>query len=138
MDKGGEFTATQFRERLDAWRVGLRYDSVPDHRANARFERFWRSLKQILRSRPLAPERPLTMADSSGTSNSRFSTTLTSDPTRDSEAPRPPRSTSACSRPTSTPASRREGAAAIPPVPEPARVDFLDGDPRFPFLRRAA
>jgi hypothetical protein len=39
VDKGGEFTATHFRERIGAWRVALRYDSAQNHRANARLAR---------------------------------------------------------------------------------------------------
>jgi transposase InsO family protein len=138
VDKGGEFTATQFREQLDAWRVGLRYDSVPNHRANARLERFWRSLKQILRIRPLAPEPPLTTADlehdierallyyahlrpHEGLGGATPAEVYFAIQPAHLDAVQPPR-----------------GCRGDPPVPPPARVDFLDGDHRFPFLRKVA
>ena len=47
-DRGGEFTAAKFRERIAAWGVVLRFCSAEHHRANAKLERFWRSLKSIL------------------------------------------------------------------------------------------
>lgn len=47
-DREGEFTASRFKERIDAWGVVLRFCSAEHHRANARLERFWRSLKSFL------------------------------------------------------------------------------------------
>ncbi len=47
-DRGGEFTADRFKERIDAWGVVLRFCSAEHHRANAKLERFWRSLKSLL------------------------------------------------------------------------------------------
>jgi hypothetical protein len=132
VDKGGEFTATQFRERLDAWRVGLRYDSVQNHRANARLERFWRSLKQILRSRPLDPERPLTTADlerdverallyyahlrpHEGLGGATPAEVYFAIQPAHLGAVQPPR-----------------GRRGDPPFPAPARVDFLEGRSPLP------
>ena len=47
-DRGGEFTADRFKERIDAWCVVLRFCSAGHNRANAKLERFWRSLESIL------------------------------------------------------------------------------------------
>lgn len=54
-DRGAEFTAERFRERIDAWNVVLRFCSAEHHRANAKLERFWRSLKSLLFG-PLPPQ----------------------------------------------------------------------------------
>ena len=47
-DRGGEFTADRFKERIEAWGVVLRFCSAEHHRANAKLERFWRTLKSLL------------------------------------------------------------------------------------------
>jgi transposase InsO family protein len=138
VDKAGEFRATHFRERLDAWRVRLRYDSAQNHRANARLERFWLSLKTLLRLTPLPAEPGLSCGDIErdieramlyyaylrphdslgGASPAEVYFAL---PPAHLDAVQPPR-----------------GRRGDPPVPAPAGVEFLDGDPRFPFLRKAA
>ena len=48
VDRGGEFVATDFRERIGAWKTVLRFCSAEHHRANSRLERFWLTLKRAL------------------------------------------------------------------------------------------
>lgn len=63
VDKGGEFTAHVFKERISAWRANLRFCSADNHRANSRLERFWLGLKTVLRLRPPSAHWPLSRAD---------------------------------------------------------------------------
>lgn len=48
VDQASYFTALDFQERIKAWRVNLRFCSADNHRANARIERFWGTLKNAL------------------------------------------------------------------------------------------
>lgn len=135
VDKGGEFTGEAFREMADAYRVKLRYCSAENHRVNSRLERFWRSLKRLLRVVPAtALGRPDLERDVyralvyyaycrphqglGGATPAEVYHNLTP---AHCHAVRPPR-----------------GRRGDPPVPPPTTVDFLDGDRRFPFLREAA
>jgi transposase InsO family protein/DNA-binding transcriptional regulator YiaG len=135
VDKGGEFTGDAFREMADAYRVKLRYCSAENHRANSRLERFWRSLKRLLR---LVPATHLARPDLErdvhralvyyayyrphqglgGATPAEVYHNLTP---AHCHAVRPPR-----------------GRRGDPPVPPPVTADFLEGDRRFPFLRKAA
>ncbi len=136
VDKGGEFRADDFKERVDAWRFSLRFCSAENHRANARIERFWRSLKELLRlgplSTPLTPaqvERDVQLAMTyyayfrphqslGGATPAEIYFGLEPAYLR---AVKPPR-----------------GRLGEPRAQAPVRVDFLEGDHRFPILKKVA
>jgi transposase InsO family protein len=136
VDKGGEFTAEGFRELVQASRVNLRYCSSDNHRANSRLERCWRSLKELLRLGPLS--RALTAAEVEH--DVRFAMTY--------YAYFRPHQGLGGATPAEVyfglePAHRGavqppRGRLGDPPVAAPVRIEFLDGDHRFPILRRVA
>jgi transposase InsO family protein len=136
VDKGGEFRADTFRDRLDGWRVKLRFCSAENHRANARLERLWRSLKDLLRLGPF--RRPLTAAElerdvrlavtyyayfrpHQGLGGATPAEVYFDQEPAHLRAVQPPR-----------------GRRGDPPVRAPARIEFLEGDHRFPVLRKVA
>jgi transposase InsO family protein len=137
VDRDGAFTAHSFRERFTAWRVSLRLCSADNRRANARLERFWRTLKHSpLRLR--APAAPLCVDDlerdiaralhyyayhrpHQGLGGATPAEIYFGHEPAHLKAVQPPR-----------------GRRGEPPVPCPVSVEYLDGDPRFPFLRQAA
>ena len=136
VDRGGEFTAPRFRKRIEAWSAALtvRFCSADHHRANARLERFRRTFKTLIFG-PLPPqfqsEKPdalvhRTLAYYSnrphqglgGATPAEIYLGLEPAHTR---AVHPPR-----------------GKLGEPCAPHNVEVAFLDGDPRFPYLRHAA
>jgi transposase InsO family protein len=136
VDRDGAFTAHSFRDHIDAWRVSLRFCSADNHRANARLERFWRTLKHgLLRLRP--PAEPLSVEElerdiaralhyyahhrpHQGLGGATPAEIYFGHEPAHLKAVQPPR-----------------GRRGEPP-PCPLSVDYLDADRRFPFLRRAA
>ncbi len=135
VDQGGEFTGDAFRNMADAYRLKPRYDSVLHHRANSRLERFWRSLKAILR---LVPPTGLGRAEietdieralvyyayyrpHQGLGGATPAEVYFAQEPAHTHAVQPPR-----------------GRRGDPAVPLPATPDFLYGDPRFPYLRNVA
>lgn len=132
VDKGGEFSAHTFRERLAAWRVRLRFCSAGNHRANSRLERFWLTLKVALGISPPSPvvteaeiHRALIHYAFHRPHGALRGATpaelyLGVEPAH-LRAGRPPR-------------GRRGDSAA----PCPVTVLFLDGDERFPILSKVA
>ena len=136
VDKGGAFTGDAFREMVDAYRIKPRFCSADNHRANSRLERFWRSLKHLLGlnglSRPLTAgdaERDIAMAlvyyahfrPHTGLRGATPAEVYHGSEPAHLHAVQPPR-----------------GQRGDPPVPLPARVEFLGDDRRFPYLRQAA
>jgi putative transposase len=136
-DRDGCFIARAFQERIDAWHVRLRFCSAEHHRANARLERFWSTLKNVL----LRLDPPLELLSSeelesaidralryyafhrphSGLAGSTPAEAYQAMTPANALAVHPPRG--------------RRGDA---PVPMPVLLEYLDGDRRLPFLRRAA
>jgi len=47
-DQGSQFTATVFRETLDALSIGQRFGAIGQYGSIATIERFWRTLKELL------------------------------------------------------------------------------------------
>lgn len=129
-DRGGEFVAKVFRERIGAWKVRLRFCSSDHHRANSRLERFWLTLKRTLRAGRVAlpastaeVKRALTYyayhRPHQGLGGATPAEVYFGLRPAHLGAAQPPR-------------GRRGG----PPIRCPV-VDFLDGDERFPILHAA-
>jgi putative transposase len=137
VDQDGCFTATAFKERIDAWRVRLRFCSSENHRANAKLERFWGTLKHaLLRLDPpielLAPaeleadidralryyafHRPHSSLDGATPAEAYLGLDA-----QHRAAVQPPR-----------------GRQGDPPVPLPVTLDHFEGDTRLPLLRKVA
>lgn len=136
VDQGGEFTAEEFKERVEAWRVQLRYCSSDNHRANSRLERFWRSLKRLLRLGPFS--KPLTFGELERDIHLALTYYAYFRPHQGLGGATPAEVYFGLE-----PAHRRalkppRGRLGDPPVPPPARIEFLEGDHRFPILRRVA
>jgi putative transposase len=137
VDKDGAFTAQTFRDRIEARRVSLRYCSAQNHRANSKLERFWRTLKHdLLRLRPPADilsrgdlEHDVRQALRYYAHHRPHQGLAGATPTEvylgldplHLRAVQPPR-----------------GRCGDPATPCPVRIEYLDGDRRFPFLRQAA
>lgn len=139
-DQGSQFTATVFRETLEALSIGQRFGAIGQYGSIAVIERFWRSLKELLGIRlwpPLSAEHLETRTELAlmycstlrphqglgGATPAEVS--LEKTPAMES-AVRPPRKTSM-----STPAGE----------PLPFEVVFLDPERRLPVLvpiRKAA
>lgn len=136
VDRAGYFTAHAFREYVDARSVRLRFCSANHHRANAKLERFWATLKhRLLDLRHAVPlgsqadrEADIDRAlryytlhrPHSGLGGATPAEALTGDEPRHLRATHPPR-------------GRRGEACA----PTPFLIDFFEGDHRLPFLRAA-
>jgi hypothetical protein len=54
-DQGLQFTATVFRDTLDALSIGQRFGAIGQYGSIAIIERFWRTLKDLLGIRPWPP-----------------------------------------------------------------------------------
>jgi putative transposase len=137
VDRDGCFTATAFKERVAAWRVCLRFCSADHHRANAKLERFWSTLKNtLLRLAPpidlLAPAELETEIDRalryysfyrphSGLDGATPAEAYYATEPANVQAVQPPR-----------------GRRGHPPVPLPVTLEHLDHDRRLPFLRKVA
>ena len=133
-DRGGEFTADRFKERIIAWGVVLRFCSAEHHRANAKLERFWRSLKSLLfgllppqfqsENRDLVVNRALAYYSNRPHEGLGGATPteiyLGLEPAH-LQAVQPPR-----------------GKLGAPCASHNIEVAHLDGDQRFPYLRHAA
>ncbi|HLA78363.1 MAG TPA: DDE-type integrase/transposase/recombinase [Vicinamibacteria bacterium] len=137
VDQDGCFTATAFKERIEAWRVRLRFCSADHHRANAKLERFWGTLKNtLLRLDPpvelLAPKELEAVIDRAlryyafhrphcGLDGATPAEAYHGLDPEHLTAEQPPR-----------------GRRGDPSVPLPATIEHFEGDPRLPFLRKAA
>jgi putative transposase len=136
-DRDGCFIAHEFQERMDAWHVRLRFCSAEHHRANARLERFWSTLKNVL----LRLDPPLELL-SPEELESEIERTLRY------YAFHRPHSGLAGSTPAEayhamTPANALavqppRGRRGDAPAPMPVTLEYLEGDRRLPFLRKAA
>jgi putative transposase len=136
-DRDGCFIACAFQERIDAWHVQLRFCSAEHHRANARLERFWSTLKNVL----LRLDPPLELLSSDELeceieralryySLYRPHSGLGGSTPAEAYQDMTPASTLAVQPP--------RGRRGDTPVPMPVTLEYLDGDERLPFLRRAA
>jgi transposase InsO family protein len=137
VDQDGCFTAHAFIDRIAAWRVHLRFCSADHHRANARLERFWATLKNSLL--PLTPPVELlapaeleatilralhyysAYRPHSGLGGATPAEVFHGLKPQHLRAIQPPR-----------------GRTGDPPVPMPFSLEYLDHDPRLPFLRKTA
>jgi transposase InsO family protein len=121
---------------MDAWRINLRFCSAQNHRANSRLERFWRSLKSLIHlgpfSRPLTPvelEADIQLALRYYTHFRPHQGLAGATPMEVYLGGEP-----ACRQAVSPPRGKR----GEPTVPWPARIEYLEDDQRFPFLRKVA
>jgi transposase InsO family protein/DNA-binding transcriptional regulator YiaG len=136
VDKGGEFTAAAFRERIEAWRVSLRYCSAENHRANSRLERFWRSLKQLLHVGPFS--KPLTFGELDRDVHLALTHYAYFRPHQGLGGATPAEIYFGVEPAHRCAVQPPRGRRGDPPVASPARIDFLEGDHRFPILRKVA
>ncbi len=137
VDQDACFTATSFRERMDARRVRLRFCSADHHRANAKLERFCGTLKNtLLRLDPpielLAPKELEAEIDRalryyafhrphSGLGSATPAEAYHGLDPEHLTAVQPPR-----------------GRKGDPPVPFPVTLEHFEGDRRLPLLRKIA
>jgi transposase InsO family protein len=133
VDKGGEFRARSFRHLVGVLGVRLRFCSAANHRANARLERFWLTLKSVLR---LVPPVPHVSEDEIQRAITHYAYYR---PHRGLGGATPAEvyfgETPAHLNATPPPRGR---CGDRTPFPVPFTVEFVDGDDRFPYLRRAA
>jgi transposase InsO family protein len=136
VDQAGYFTAHAFREYVNARNVYLRFCSADHHRANAKLERFWGTLKhRLLDLRPAVPLRSDAEREAdidralryytlhrphTGLGGATPAEALAGDERRRLRAVHPPR-----------------GRRAERCVPAPFVIDFFEGDHRLPLLRAA-
>ena len=136
-DRDGCFIAHAFQERMDAWRVRLRFCSAEHHRANARLERFWSTLKNVLLR--LDPPLELLSCEALESEIERALRYYSFHRPHSGLAGSTPAETYQAMTPANVLAvSPPRGRRAETPVPMPVTLEHLDGDRRLPFLRKVA
>lgn len=133
-DRGGEFTADRFKERVDAWGVVLRFCSAEHHRANAKLERFWRSLKSILFG--LLP--PQFQSEDRGLVVNRALAYYSNRPHEGLGGATPTEIYLALEPAHMRAVQPPRGKLGAPCASHKIEVAYLDGDRRFPYLKHAA
>lgn len=137
VDRDGVFTAHDFREHMAAWRLNLRFCSAENHHANSRLERFWRALKHdLLRLTP--PREALSASDLERDVERALRYYAEYRPHQGLRGATPAEAYLGLEPAHLRAVQPPRGRPGDPPVPYPVAVDCLDGDRRFPFLRKAA